>query len=58
MMVLRVCMLKIWADFGSAQNIQLSHGFFARTELLALAGVVPLSSSSEKETEVKLGRPL
>ena len=34
LMVLRVCMVKIWADFGSAQNIQLPHGFFARTELL------------------------
>ena len=27
------------ADFGSAQNIQHLHGFFARTELLKLAGV-------------------
>ena len=31
--------VKIRADFGSAQNIQLLHGFFARTELVALAGV-------------------
>ena len=31
--------VKIQADFGRAQNIQLLHGFFASTELLALAGV-------------------
>ena len=31
--------LKIRADFGSAQNIQLLYGFFASTDLLALAGV-------------------
>ena len=32
-------LVKIRADFGSAQNIQLRHGIFARIELLALAGV-------------------
>ena len=32
-------LVNIQADFGSAQNVQLFHGFFARTELLALAGV-------------------
>ena len=32
-------LVKIRADFGSAQNIQLLHGFFARTELLALTSV-------------------
>ena len=41
-------LVKIRADFGSAQNIQLFHGFFARTDLLALAGVDSLV----------LGRPL
>ena len=35
-------LVKMREDFGSAQNIQLLQGFFARTELLALAGVVPL----------------
>ena len=35
-------LVKIRADFGSAQNIQLVHGFVARTELLALAGVESL----------------
>ena len=35
-------LVKIRADFGSAQNIQLVHAFFARTELLALAGVESL----------------
>ena len=35
----RISKVKIRADFGSAQNIQLLHGFFASTELLALAGV-------------------
>ena len=32
-------LVKIRADFGSAQNIQLLDGLVARTELLALAGV-------------------
>ena len=58
LMVLRVCMVKIWADFGSAQNIQLPHGFFARTELLALAGVDSLVLVGRKRDRGKLGRPL
>ena len=37
--IFRISEVKIRADFGSAQNIQLLHGFFASTELLALAGV-------------------
>ena len=42
------------------QNTQLLDGFFARTELLALAGVESLVLVGQrKETEVKLdGRPL
>ena len=32
-------LVNIRADFASPQNIQLLHGFFARTELLALAGI-------------------
>ena len=32
-------LVNIQADFGSAQNIQLLHGFFARPELLMLAKV-------------------
>ena len=42
MMVLRAWLVKIRADFGSAQNIQHLHGVFARTELLELAGVYSL----------------
>ena len=37
--IFRISQLKIRADFSSAQNIQLLHGFFASTELLVLAGV-------------------
>ena len=37
--IFRISEVKISADFGSAQNIQLLHGFFTSTELLALAGV-------------------
>ena len=37
--IFKISEVKIRADFGSAQNIQLLHGFFASTELLALAGV-------------------
>ena len=48
-------LLRFGADFGSAQNIQLLHGFFATTELMALPGV---DSLVDKDTEVKLGRPL
>ena len=33
---------------GSAQNIQLLHGFFARSELLALAGVDSLAIVGRK----------
>ena len=57
-MVSVLWLVKIRADFGSAQNIQLFHGLFAKTELLALAGVDLSSSSVKKETEVELGRPL
>ena len=35
-------------DFGSAQNIQLLHGFFASKELLALAGVDSLVLVGQK----------
>ena len=48
-------LVKFGADFGSAQNIQLLPGFFATTALLALPGV---DSLVDKDTEVKLGRPL
>ena len=41
-MVLRAWLVKIRADFGSAQNIQHLHRVFARTELLELAGVYSL----------------
>ena len=41
-MVLRAWLVKIRADFGSAQNIQHLHGVFAMTELLVLAGVYSL----------------
>ena len=37
--IFRISEVKIRADFGSARNIQLLHGLFASTELLALAGV-------------------
>ena len=40
------------ADCGSAQNTQLLEGFFARTELLALADVNFSSPSAKKEIEV------
>ena len=49
---------KVRADFGSAPNIQLPHGFFARTELLALAGVDSLVLVGRKRDRGKLGRPL
>ena len=41
-------LVKSRADFGSAQHIQFFHGFFARTELLALAGVDSLVLVSRK----------
>ena len=44
--------------FGSAQNTQLLEVFFARTELLALAVVDSLVIVAQKETEIKLDRPL
>ena len=37
--IFRISEVKIRADFGSAENIQLLHEFFASTELLAVAGV-------------------
>ena len=40
--VLRAWLVKIRANFGSAQNIQHLHGVFARTELLELAGIYSL----------------
>ena len=43
----------IRADFGSAQNIQLLYGFFARTELLALAGVDSLVLFERKRNRGK-----
>ena len=41
-------LVKVRADFGSAQNIQLLDRFFARTELLALAGVESLVLVDQK----------
>ena len=55
LMVLRAWLVKIRADFGSAQNIQHLHGVFARTELLELAGVF---GRKRDRGLVKLGRPL
>ena len=46
--IFRISEVKIRADFGSAQNIQLLHGFFASTELLALAGVDSLVLVGQK----------
>ena len=45
--------VKIRTDFGSAQNAQLLDGFFARTELLALAGVDSLVLVSQKKDQGK-----
>ena len=46
--VFRISKVKIRADFGSAQNIHLLHGFFANTESLALAGVDSLVLVGQK----------
>ena len=45
--------VKIRTDFGSAQNAQLLDGFFARTELLALAGVDSLVLVGQKQDQGK-----
>ena len=42
LMFLRAWLVKIRADFGSAQNIQHLHGVFAGTELVELAGFYSL----------------
>ena len=53
-------LVKNRADFSSAQNTQLIEGFFAGTELLALAGVDSLVLVGQKRDrgKLKLGRPL
>ena len=52
-------LVKIWADFSSAQNTQLLDGFFRTVELLALAGVDSLVLVGQKRDRgIKLGCPL
>ena len=51
-------LIKNRADFSLAENIQLPHGFFARTELFSGVSWRCFSrprQPGEKETELKLG---